>query len=456
MSEVAGPIDEAAEAGPQPRGGRGRRIAVVVIVLLAAISTFVSSVAVWAHQVVLDTDKWVETVGPLAQDEAVTDALAAYLVEELITVINVQQLATDALPDEADFLAAPLTSAVEGFVTDQVEKLLETEEFATFWVEANRVAHEQAVRLLRGEPGVVTINEGEVTLNLLPFMARILTEIDKFGLLPDRFSVPDPPVTRDMPVDEANQALSDALGVDLKPDFGQIVVYQSDQLAAAQDAVATFEDLVAAVVILTVVLYGAAIILSTNRRRTILQLVAALVGALIVAAAVVNAAMNHVLGLITDEADRSAAASTVRIVLESLRDIERLIAFVALVIAAIAFFTGDSSWARRTRRFVREVTRREPSPADEEPVMPAVSWLDEHRDALKIGGLVIGFAALLIVDLTFGSLLAIAVALGVYEAVLAILPRHIPAEVPPSDEPAPDLVSASIASDKPPTSPPTA
>lgn len=431
--DPAGPPSTPSSHDTPSRRSRGRRWSVVALVALAAISTFVSSVAVWAHQVVFDTDKWVATVGPLAEDEAVTDALAAFLVEELMTVIDAQQLAEDALPDQADFLAAPLTSAVEGFVTDQVEKLLESEQFQTFWVEANRVAHEQAIRLLEGEPGVVTLNEGEVTLNLLPLMTRILAELDSFGVLPSRFSVPD--ITRDTPIPEANEKMEDALGVDLDDDFGQIVVYQSDQLAAAQDAVATFEDLVYAVVVLTVVLYGAAVLVSTNRRRTILQLGLSLVGAIIVAAAVINAAMNHVLNLVSDETYRSAASATVRIVLESLRDIERAIALVALLIAAIAFFTGDSVWARRSRRFVREITHRGPLEHDGEPELVAVSWFDQHRDALKIAGLGVALLLLLFVDLTFGSLLAIAVALGVYEALLAWLPNHL--DTTEEDEPAP-------------------
>jgi hypothetical protein len=395
---------------------------VIALVALASISTFVSGVAVWAHQVVFSTDKWVETVGPLAEDEAVTDALAAFLVEELMTVIDAQGLAENALPDEADFLAAPLTSAFEGFVTDQVEKMLESEQFQTFWVEANRVAHEQAIRLLEGKPGVVTVTEGEVTLNLLPLMTRILVELDDFGVLPSRFSVPD--ITRDTPVTEANAMMAEALGVDLDPDFGQIVVYQSDQLAAIQDAVATFDDLVEGVVVLTIVLYAAAVIISVNRRRTVLQLGLSLVGAIIVAAAIINAAMNHVLNLVSDETDRSAASAAVRIVLQSLREIERAVTLVALLAAAIAFLSGDSTWAVRIRRFFRQAIRRGPLD-DGEPELVAVSWFDQHRDALRIGGLGIALLVLLVVDLTFGSLLAVAVALGVYEGLLAWLPSHL-------------------------------
>jgi hypothetical protein len=422
---------------------RGRHIAVGALVVLTAFSCFVSTVAVWAHGVLLNTDRWVEAVGPLADDPAVTDALATYLVDELVTVLDVEQLAEDALPDQADFLAAPLTNAVEGFVTDQVAKLLQTEEFRTFWIEANRFTHEQAVRLLRGEPGVVTVNDGEVTLNLLPFMARILQELDQFGILPDRFSAPD--ITRETPVAEANQELGDALGVDLKPDFGQIVVYQSDQLAAAQDAVAAFDDLVVAVVVLTVVLAIASLALSVQRRRTLLQLGLGVVAAFILAAGLVRATTNHVLGLITDEADRSAASSVVRLILDSLRDISRIVALVGLVIAAVAFFTGDSSWAVRTRRFVRDLLGRGEATADEAgtPEMRAVGWVDQHRDALRILGVFVAFVLLLLVDLTFGSLLVIAIGLAVYEVILALLPthgapRHEPAGGAPGDrEPGP-------------------
>jgi hypothetical protein len=118
--------------GPVTRTpSRARRRAVAVLVVLTTITTFVGTIAVWAHSVLLNTDRWVATVGPLAENEDVTDAVAAYLVDQIVQVLDVQQLAEEALPDRADFLAAPLTDAVQGFVTTKAQELLRTEQFSS-------------------------------------------------------------------------------------------------------------------------------------------------------------------------------------------------------------------------------------------------------------------------------------------------------------------------------------
>lgn len=418
METAAASAPQSTVSGPR----RSRRWAVTALVVLTTFSTFVSTIAVWGHAVLLDTDRWVATVGPLADDEEVTDAVAVYLVDEVVSILDVEQLATDALPDRAAFLAAPLTNAVQGFVTDQVAELLQTEQFHTLWVEANRFAHSQAVRLLRGEPGVVMADDGTISLNLLPVIGVVLTKLDETGLLPDSVDLPE--IDRTTPPDEAIAALSDATGVDIPADFGQITVYDSDALAQAQDAVRIFDRLVIALVALTLVLAAASIVLSTNRRRTVLQLGLAIVAALVVSLALLNAATDHILGLISDDVDRSAAAAVVSRILSSLRSIGRWIAWAGVLAAAIAFFTGDSDWAQRTRAFVRQLTNRgEPAEADPETPFAAISWMDRHRDALRIVGIVVALGVLLFGSLSFGGLLILAGALALYEGFIALVPH---------------------------------
>jgi hypothetical protein len=423
------------EPGPT-RPNRGRRWAVTFLVVLTTLATFVSTIAVWGHAVLLDTDRWVATVGPLAEDEEVTDAVAQYLVEQVVSILDVEKLARDALPDQAGFLAAPLTDAVQGFVTQEVSELLKTEQFHTLWVEANRFAHSQAVRLLRGEPGVVMADDGRITLNLLPVIGVVLDKLDEHGLIPSSVDVPQ--IDRSTEPADAIASLSAALGVDIPEDFGQIEVYDNDALAQAQDAVRIFDRLVVALVVLTVVLAIAAIVLSTNRRRTILQLGLAIVAALVVSLALLNAASDHILGLITDDVDRSAAAAVVSRILASLRSIGRWIAWAGLIAAAIAFFTGESAWAKRSRSFVRQFRHRE-APADPttEPVA-AISWMDRHRDALRILGVVVALAVLLLGSLSFGGLLILAGALALYEGFVALVPHGPPA----GDAPGPTVTPA--------------
>ena len=73
----------------------------VVLVPLAGLS-------VWVRNLVLDTDKYVDTVAPLATNKAVTDLVADRLTTRLFRDVNVEAEAKDALPERAQFLAAPL------------------------------------------------------------------------------------------------------------------------------------------------------------------------------------------------------------------------------------------------------------------------------------------------------------------------------------------------------------
>ena len=62
--------------------------------------------------------------------------------------------------------------------------------------------------------------------------------------------------------------LEQSLGIDLPDDYGQIAVYDSQDLAALQQALYTFERLLVFLLILIPLLVAASLLVSTRRRRT--------------------------------------------------------------------------------------------------------------------------------------------------------------------------------------------
>jgi len=68
QAEVDGLRAELA-AAPRRRGGRTRRILAVVLVVVTSIVFTVSVTAVWARRNALNTDRYVQTIGPVAQVE---------------------------------------------------------------------------------------------------------------------------------------------------------------------------------------------------------------------------------------------------------------------------------------------------------------------------------------------------------------------------------------------------
>src|SRR4051812_36036416 len=119
-----------------PRGGHTRRIVVGVAAFLSGLLIALTLLVGWAHRTVLNTDQWVKTVAPIGSDPAITDALGSRITAELAQVIDVQKIAQNALPPRAAVLSGPISGAIENFVGDQVQNVLQSDQFAQFWIAA--------------------------------------------------------------------------------------------------------------------------------------------------------------------------------------------------------------------------------------------------------------------------------------------------------------------------------
>src|SRR5689334_14610829 len=65
-----------AEPHPARQAGRWRAVTAAIAITLACVLASLSVVAVWANSQVSDTNRYVETVAPLAKDPAVQKAVA--------------------------------------------------------------------------------------------------------------------------------------------------------------------------------------------------------------------------------------------------------------------------------------------------------------------------------------------------------------------------------------------
>ena len=161
------------------RGGRwartGRWVAACAILLVAALLGTLAVVAVYVRSEVLDTNTYVETVTPLAEDPAVQSAVAARLADELITRSDVEALANQVArqleargaPQRLSDLVSPLVSGMRSFVTGRIQSLLATERFQEAWVNINRLGHDQLITALTGGQGEVVQSQGDtITVDL--------------------------------------------------------------------------------------------------------------------------------------------------------------------------------------------------------------------------------------------------------------------------------------------------
>lgn len=394
---------------------------VYALAVLTCVAILASSVGVWAHRTLLNTDSWVNAVGPLASNPDVTDAVAREVTTQLLTVINAQELAANALPEKAKVLAGPLSNAVGQFVGEKVAELMQTQQFADFWVEANRRVHPVVVKVLRGDTKALLTSDGTVQLNLLPLLADALRFIQGKapGLLGDASTIPD--ISFDTPVDQARQELSTAVNRPLPPTFGTPTIFQSDKLKAAQDAVAVFDKAIVALLVVTLLLLIATIALAPNRRRILIVLGLGTVIAIAIASAVITAIRNQVLDLITDPESRLAVKTTASTLVSRLRLTTDVLVAIGLAVALIAFLTGGSRPAVAIRRGTAHLLRSITGQVDPASQPKALTWIQNHATEARWAGAVLGVLSLLFLIEGWWGLFLTVLVVGLYEAAVAFL-----------------------------------
>ena len=170
------------------RWNRGGRAALaVVLITLGVLLTPLSVMSVWARGQVTDTDRYVETVAPLASDPAVQQEIADKITATVFQYIDVQSLVDraftalgdrDVLPPglatQVQALSVPISNGVRNFAEDQVLELVQTDIFAQAWEDANRAAHNQLVAALTGEGnGSVQVEGDAVRVNMAAFVNTV-------------------------------------------------------------------------------------------------------------------------------------------------------------------------------------------------------------------------------------------------------------------------------------------
>jgi hypothetical protein len=420
-------------AAPRPHGGRPRRIVAVALVVLTSLVVTVAVAGVWARRNALNTDRWVRTVGPVAEDPAVQDALGNWITTELMGVIDPVEFFESVLPERGQILAGPLTNALRGFVNDQVDTFLASDTFQRLWVQVNERAHARVVAVLEGDtPRNLQIEGDQVVLNLVPVLNRVLAAIGEAS--PEIFgrTVDLPTISVDDVPQAAVEKVENALGVELPDDFGQFTVFEARRLRQVQDAVSVFDRLVVFAVVLAIGLIALTLWVSPQRRRTLLQLVVGISLGVVLIRRLGLRLEDDVVDLVKPE-NREAAGVVVGAFISSLLDATAWILGIAAVIGVIAAITGPYRWAESLRRRTVEVvqalaaaiativTRRPGEPA-------TAAWVASHKEALQIGGIVAGIIVLLAADLSWLGLGLLLLVVGGFELAVSRIAELGPRE----------------------------
>jgi len=374
-----------------------RNIIAITLVALGCIVGTLSVAVVWLNRVVLDTDKYVETVAPLSENAAIKDAVANRLTDELFTRTNAEQLATEALPDKVDFLAAPIVGATEGYVNEQIRKLLDSAEFSKMWADSNRAAHKFMINLLTGEGGTIYTEGGKVNLDL-----GGITEIVK-ARLADR-------------------------GINLfdKVDFGiggiQLTIFEYQNITKIQSTLGTLNKLANWLPLFTLVLLAGAIVAANSRAEALLLIGIGLATGMVMLLIALAVGRGYYLDAIAagGNVNVPAATSFFDIIMESLKTVLHRIFYFSLVLVIAGLIFGPYGFSIRMRTSVASLFRTGVDAGSNIDLRPAGAWVKSQKALLRTGGAVLALILLVAMDQpslfqAFLVLLLLAAYLGILE-----------------------------------------
>lgn len=165
------------------RGSRVRSSAVVLLTVLGCLLSILSVVTVWGRNQVLETDRYLASVTPLATDPVIQDEVARKVAEAITSRLDTTALARESLPPRAGVLAGPLGAAVDDFIERTTVDFVHSDAFVTLWTEINRTGHTELVRLLRGEQAeAIVVRAGRLSLDLAPVVEAVRDRLVLAGL----------------------------------------------------------------------------------------------------------------------------------------------------------------------------------------------------------------------------------------------------------------------------------
>ena len=315
-----------------------RTLIAVVLITLATILAPLSVVARWAHDEVGNTDRFVQTVSPLASDPAVQNAITDRITQTINSYIDVQSVTKDALtglagqnfvpPRAADVLpslSVPLSNAIENFVHTKVDQLVRSNTFQQAWVEATRQAHTQMVAVLTGDTSkAVDVSGGQVKINTATIVATV-----KQKLIDQGFTF-------------ANRI----------PDVNaSFTIFEAKNLGTAQKWFSWLNTLSRVLPILALLCLFAGVMVARDRRKTLMVAGLSIAGSMVLLGLVLNLVRPIYLDAVpSDVLPRDAAAviydQLVQFIRTSLRAVG--IVFLAIGLAAFWFAPTGAGAALRT------------------------------------------------------------------------------------------------------------
>ncbi|KQV05573.1 MULTISPECIES: hypothetical protein [unclassified Kitasatospora] len=379
-----------------------------VLITLTCILVPVSLITVWVHDIVLDTDRYVSTVAPLATDPAIEAAAVKRITQAVDVRVNGNEVTSDVaawlqsqgLPPRAvagiKALGPKLDEAVDSAVDKAATRFVQSDRFETIWTEGNRAAHNAVVHVLTGHGrGAVEVSGGTVTLDVGTAVETVKQDLVDAGLAPAA------------KIPEVNK---------------QLVLFQSDKLDKIRSLAHALDVIGNWLPVFTVLLGAVGVLLARRRRRALVTTALGAAGACLVFAIGLVLVRRYYLDHLPAQVQSpEAAAAIFDTLLRFLRITIRTVLVLGVVVAIGAYLSGPGRLPRAVRGVAEHTADSAARWGGAHGVHtgPVGTWTAKYRQWLTLGVLLV--LALVLALWSYPTVLTVLLLVLILLAVLAVL-----------------------------------
>ena len=372
---MTGPTPDASSL-PPARQGRGRTIGAVICFVLAALLTVPAVVSFWGHRTLTDTQRYVETVGPLIEQPQVQDAVATAAVQAFQQQVDVEALVNDVFGEvltdrpRLQRLASPLAAAVNSLIDREVRAFVASDLFEQLWVGANTRAQQALIRVLEGDAsGAVSLQGDQIVLDLSEVLTQVKARLVDRGLT----------VLANVPI----------------PSLQPVVLMDAPQLVQARTIYAFAAPVAQWGILLVGLLYLGALLLA--RRRPTMTVA-------IGVAIAVNAAVLGFLLSVGEQLFVNALTGTIfgpssRVIFTGVATFLArgwpVLFWLGVILVVAGWFAGRTRSATVSRSAVSHGLQTGGSRIATDAMSPTARWVGAYATALRIAAIVLGVVVLL-------------------------------------------------------------
>ncbi|MEV6203411.1 hypothetical protein AB0M64_26060 [Streptomyces sp. NPDC051771] len=311
------------QGAPKREHHRLRSFFSALLVVIGCVLVPLGLVAAWTADLLGDTDRYVQTVTPLASDPDVQAAVANRVTGAVMEHIDLPALLEGVAPDERPLaekalgkLGDSLESAVSSFVHDRAQDVVASPAFQTIWTDANRAIHTSLDRALTGDQeGAVKIQTDTVTIDLAPVIERVKERLVDSGLT----------VAGKIP--------------EIHTDF---TVLRSDDIGKAKTGFALLQTMGVWLPVIAVLLVAGGVLLAVRRRRALVAAALGFAFAALVLGIALTVFRTVYLNALPSSVSPAAAGSVYDTLIRFLRTSVRVCVVLGVLVALAAWLSGPS------------------------------------------------------------------------------------------------------------------